>query len=758
MTDSLVRPIQVTAAAFADLGPDTAICASAWLLETADPDMSYLWKRLYCDANAPNTYDYGILDSIRVSEHNGQTDGLSAYYILADGLNNILQIRQEPQFAPPGAGNYQVLGFYTSSSTPPSGLQIGNAIGDIAPSSNACSGMSAPLAISVGEESNTDCPITYDFSTLDSIRVSESNGQTEGLNAYYILTDRLSNILQIRPEPLFMPPGAGNYKVYGLYTSLASPPNGLQIDNAIFDVDLSADACGGISAPLDISVAEEEIIGTGLKVVIRESGTYILVATDGCGNTASDTIQITLNEGCVWPGDVNVDGQVSLLDFVSLGLADGQNGPARPNASSIWNSQVANDWGISFDMINQLSPGVDFKHADCDGNGVVDLAMDAEVIKTNLGAFHEIEVPADNMGAELRVEHQNTIFSSLDTAIINLNFYLEGPGQSELEGVYGVLFQLNFSDPVVKAPDFQSDTAGWMSPALEMNAFWDGSQQTPGIQGLREYRKTSGFAMVSDNKVARMGKGGIGGGAVIVTIDDLADDPSLLGFSTFTISVDNLVIVDTAGQLQSVTLASELNTITVQLNWPIGNNILPLDWLDIAVQQVGKDAQLDWHVAAEEGIQYYILERSVDAKAFKPIALLPAKQNGQAENRYQYLDMDVLNSGFSELYYRVKQLDLDGHLSYSEQVSLRLQQNFGLLLRAWPNPHTDQLTIAYQTDQDSPLRLRIVNNMGKELSRQSLFESRGTFTLSTQHWAAGMYYVVLESEHQRSVMKVVKAE
>ena len=66
------------------------------------------------------------------------------------------------------------------------------------------------------------------------------------------------------------------------------------------------------------------------------------------------------------PGDTNKDGQINIFDALGIGLGFNLEGIARPNASISADFQAAIDWLFS------LFDGLDSKHADCDGNGVID--------------------------------------------------------------------------------------------------------------------------------------------------------------------------------------------------------------------------------------------------------------------------------------------------------------------------------------------------------------------------------------------------
>jgi len=104
------------------------------------------------------------------------------------------------------------------------------------------------------------------------------------------------------------------------------------------------------------------------------------------GSALSDTIHFQFfvtvtNATCVWPGDANYDGKVDMNDLLSVGVAYGDTGARRQNASDNWFGQSCDDWSKSF------TNGVNHKNADCDGNGVVD-SSDLSVISLNYSKTH----------------------------------------------------------------------------------------------------------------------------------------------------------------------------------------------------------------------------------------------------------------------------------------------------------------------------------------------------------------------------------
>ena len=131
---------------------------------------------------------------------------------------------------------------------------------------------------------------------------------------------------------------------------------------------------------------EGQNIATTEEITVTENGWYYLAVGDACGNAAIDSVYVVLDDNCVWPGDFNYDNVTNYLDLLHWSAAFGQTGAIRPNASYNWEGQPCENWnGIHTD-------GVNYKHADADGNGIIDL-NDPNAIIANYSETHGILPP-----------------------------------------------------------------------------------------------------------------------------------------------------------------------------------------------------------------------------------------------------------------------------------------------------------------------------------------------------------------------------
>ena len=119
--------------------------------------------------------------------------------------------------------------------------------------------------------------------------------------------------------------------------------------------------------------------------------------------------------------------------------------------------------------------------------------------------------------------------------------------------------------------------------------------------------------------------------------------------------------------------------------WTLGNNAnpLPVELVTFTATAEGNRAvRLAWATATEKNSQAFEVERSADGIAFDHIGTVAAAGSSSSARSYGLVDVKL--PGAALLYYRLKQLDLDGTFAYSPVRSVALVGHAGLSL--YPNP------------------------------------------------------------------------
>ncbi|MCB0550128.1 MAG: T9SS type A sorting domain-containing protein [Phaeodactylibacter sp.] len=213
--------------------------------------------------------------------------------------------------------------------------------------------------------------------------------------------------------------------------------NGEQYRGSISDLpDMLANvSVMAVSNTLSGNIWTIKLTGTVEAFVIGGSA---LTIDDVCFNAPQE-------EEEVWPGDANADNIAHHIDLLNIGLAYGYQGTPRFEDDANWLAFSAGDWPQSF------ADGTNYKHADCNGDGVVD-ENDRQVLAQNYGLTHgPLSAPPFLPGTDtdppvyVDFPAQVPVGTSFNIPIV------VGTSRLPMQDVYGIAFTVVF-DPVVFPP------------------------------------------------------------------------------------------------------------------------------------------------------------------------------------------------------------------------------------------------------------------------------------------------------------------
>ncbi|SFC82058.1 GEVED domain-containing protein [Spirosoma endophyticum] len=123
---------------------------------------------------------------------------------------------------------------------------------------------------------------------------------------------------------------------------------------------------------------------------------------------------------------------------------------------------------------------------------------------------------------------------------------------------------------------------------------------------------------------------------------------------------------------------------------------MPVNLVSFQGQWVeNKGNQLSWVTSWEQNNDHFDIQRSSDAKSFESIGRMAGKGTTSATQSYAYIDDQ--SSPNEVVYYRLKQVDLDGTVTYSRIISIRQGLEAGLSLVIYPNPASEQVNLRLPT-------------------------------------------------------------
>lgn len=127
---------------------------------------------------------------------------------------------------------------------------------------------------------------------------------------------------------------------------------------------------------------------------------------------------------------------------------------------------------------------------------------------------------------------------------------------------------------------------------------------------------------------------------------------------------------------------------------------LPVKFGTLSVTPVsGNECRVIWKVFTEINVARYVIEASGNGQRFSEKGFVAASGREQ----YQFIDANAF-AGLN--FYRIKAIDTDGHVTYSNVVKVNLKQTTSVSI--YPNPvanHTVQLAITHPANQQYNVQL-----------------------------------------------------
>ena len=201
-----------------------------------------------------------------------------------------------------------------------------------------------------------------------------------------------------------------------------------------------------------------------------------------------------------------------------------------------------------------------------------------------------------------------------------------------------------------------------------------------------------------------------------------------VGFDTGMPSPENCDIANAT--CDAIILPVELKTFEVSLNHQ-------------------NDAEIVWETASELNSDYFEVEKSKNILDWEVVENQQAAGYSTKELYYQAIDRDVAQH---ITYYRLKQVDLDGKIRYSQIKAI--SNNSVERITVYPNPANinNDVTITNIDERDI---ITITNSAGRVLIENSDPGNNGSRVIDIASLTPGIYYISNQENEINSRMKLV---
>jgi len=195
--------------------------------------------------------------------------------------------------------------------------------------------------------------------------------------------------------------------------------------------------------------------------------------------------------------------------------------------------------------------------------------------------------------------------------------------------------------------------------------------------------------------------------------------------------------------------------VIVPVSMQIGN-VIPVELTSFSAILENNYAKLTWSTATETNNQGYEVQRKT-GNEWENLGFVKGKGSTTEKNNYSFTD-DLLNLKADKIYYRLKQIDFDGTVHFSNVIEVSyLPQQFSLE-QNYPNPFNPSTTIKFALPKTSNVKLIVFNTLGQvveQLVNDKMEAGYYSINFNASSLSSGVYYYRLETEHFVSVKKML---
>jgi hypothetical protein len=184
-------------------------------------------------------------------------------------------------------------------------------------------------------------------------------------------------------------------------------------------------------------------------------------------------------------------------------------------------------------------------------------------------------------------------------------------------------------------------------------------------------------------------------------------------------------------------------------------DIIPVELLAFEGNVEANYVKLQWKTATEKNNYGFNIECSSDKTNWNEIGFVKGNITSTTPHTFSFIDSS-LQTG--TVYYRLKQIDLNGTYTYSNEIKIELSPLIFSLEQNYPNPFNPVTTISYSIPAQANVKLDVYNILGQKvvtLVNEFKLSGRYSIEFNAESFASGIYIYQLTSGNYTLTKKML---
>jgi len=251
-------------------------------------------------------------------------------------------------------------------------------------------------------------------------------------------------------------------------------------------------------------------------------------------------------------------------------------------------------------------------------------------------------------------------------------------------------------------------------------------------------------------------------GGYSMIIKKVSDGTTLLSYSNnnlMTIRPTNSFIRPKWGIYRSLLSSSDLRDEAVRFAgfYISEHDVLPVELTSFTAVVSGSTVSLNWQTATELNNHGFEIQRKLESSEWTTIGFREGRGTTTEQTTYAFQD-NISEIGAIKFFYRLKQIDFNGTVEYSDEVTVLNQPKDYELYQNYPNPFNPSTTILYAIPMTGLVKLTIYNALGESMKvLVNEMKEAGYYSINwyADNVNSGAYFLRIEANNFVSTIKML---
>lgn len=189
-----------------------------------------------------------------------------------------------------------------------------------------------------------------------------------------------------------------------------------------------------------------------------------------------------------------------------------------------------------------------------------------------------------------------------------------------------------------------------------------------------------------------------------------------------------------------------------QLIYPQKEDILPVQLIYFEAQVLSNGVLLRWGTATEINNFGFEVQRANIPYQFSILGFVPGHGNSNSPKHYMFVDTTLSNYGL--YYYRLKQIDTDGTIHYSDTINVNYlpasvkdnNQSYTNKSFVYHNPDLNKLTINLTENITDEITISIFSITGEKVEEKIFANFSNPLTFYYKNLPTGVYIILINTK------------